>query len=76
MAIGTLAVLAGTANLSAVMTELQIYIFAVMSAFFVPCISTMAVLSRENGWKVALLITVYTLLLGIAIGAMINLIFA
>jgi len=76
MAVGTLAVLAGTADLPAVMTELQIYIFAIMSAFFVPCISTMAVLSRENGWKVALLITVYTLLLGIAIGAMINLLFA
>jgi ferrous iron transport protein B len=76
MAVGTLAVLAGTADLPAVMTGLQIYIFAIMSAFFVPCISTMAVLSRENGWKVALLITVYTLLLGIAIGAMINLLFA
>jgi len=76
MAVGTLAVLAGTADLPAVMTGLQIYIFAVMSAFFVPCISTMAVLSRENGWKVALLVTVYTVLLGIAIGAMINLIFA
>jgi ferrous iron transport protein B len=76
MAVGTLAVLAGTADLSLVMTELQIYIFAVMSAFFVPCISTMAVLSRENGWKVAAMVTVYTVLLGIGIGAMINLIFA
>lgn len=75
MAIGTLAVLAGTAELSTVMTELQIYIFAVMSTLFVPCISTMAVLSRENGWKIALLITVFTVILGIAIGAMINLIF-
>jgi ferrous iron transport protein B len=76
MAVGTLAVLAGTADLSTVMTELQIYIFAVMSVLFVPCISTMAVLSRENGWKVAAAVTVYTVLLGIGIGAMINLIFA
>ncbi|MDD1669066.1 MAG: ferrous iron transport protein B [Methanomicrobiales archaeon] len=76
MAIGTLAVLAGTANLPEVMTGLQIYIFAVMSAFFVPCISTMAVLSRENGRKIALLVVVYTVILGIAIGALINLIFA
>jgi ferrous iron transport protein B len=75
MAVGTLAVLAGTADLSTVMTELQIYIFAVMSTLFVPCISTMAVLSRENGWKIALLITVFTVLLGIGIGAMINLAF-
>jgi len=76
MAVETLAVLAGTANLPAVMTSLQIYIFAVISVLFVPCISTMAVLSRENGWKVAALVTVYTVLLGIAIGAMINFIFA
>jgi hypothetical protein len=36
----------------------------------------MAVLSRENGWKVAALVTLYTVLLGIGIGAMINMIFA
>jgi ferrous iron transport protein B len=76
MAVGTLAVLAGTAALSSVMTGLQIYIFAVMSTLFVPCISTMAVLSRENGWKAAAAVTVYTVLLGIGIGAMINLIFS
>jgi ferrous iron transport protein B len=76
MAIETLAVLAGTANFPLVMSTLQIYLFAVMSTLFVPCISTMAVLSRENGWKVAALITLYTVLLGIGIGAMINLIFA
>jgi ferrous iron transport protein B len=74
MAIETLAVLAGTANLPLAMAPLQIYIFAVMSVLFVPCISTMAVLSRENGWKVAALVTIYTVLLGIGIGAMINLI--
>ncbi|HVP25023.1 MAG TPA: ferrous iron transport protein B [Methanomicrobiales archaeon] len=76
MAIGTLAVLAGTADFPLVMTRLQIYIFALMSTLFVPCISTMAVLSRENGWKAAAMITVYTVLLGIGIGAMINHIFA
>jgi ferrous iron transport protein B len=76
MAIETLAVLAGTANLPLAMTGLQIYIFAVMSALFIPCISTMAVLSRENGWRAAALVTAYTVLLGIGIGAMINLIFA
>jgi ferrous iron transport protein B len=76
MAIETLAVLAGTANLPLALSALQIYIFAIMSALFVPCISTMAVLSRENGWKIAALVTVYTVLLGIGIGAMINLVFA
>ncbi|HTY52142.1 MAG TPA: ferrous iron transport protein B [Methanomicrobiales archaeon] len=76
MAIETLAVLAGTANLPLALSTLQIYIFAVMSTMFVPCVSTMAVLSRENGWKVSALVTAYTVLLGIGIGAIINMAFA
>ena len=76
MAFETLAVLAGTADLSSVMSSLQIYIFAVMSVLFVPCVSTMAVLSRENGWKIAAIVTLYTVLLGIGIGAIINFVFA
>jgi ferrous iron transport protein B len=76
MAVETLAVLAGTADLPLAMSALQIYIFALMSVLFVPCISTMAVLSRENGWRAAALVTAYTVLLGIGFGAMINMIFA
>jgi ferrous iron transport protein B len=76
MAIETLAVLAGTANFPLAMTQVQIYIFALMSALFVPCISTIAVLSRENGRKTAALVTIYTVLLGIVIGALINFMFA
>jgi len=47
-----------------------------MSVLFVPCVSTMAVLSRENGWKIAAIVTLYTVLLGIGIGAIINFVFA
>ena len=72
MAFETLAVLAGTANLPAVMSGLQLYIFAIVSVLFIPCISTIAVLMREVGGRFTLAITAYTVTLGILIGALIN----
>lgn len=73
MAFETLAILAGTADLGSVMTGLQLYIFAIVSVLFVPCVSTIAVLYREMGWKTALMVSAYTLTLGMGIGTVINL---
>jgi ferrous iron transport protein B len=72
MAFETLVILAGTADLSSVMTNLQLYIFAVVSVLFIPCISTIAVLIREMGIRITVAVTVYTVTLGILIGALIN----
>ncbi|MDD1696538.1 MAG: ferrous iron transport protein B [Methanoregula sp.] len=72
LAFETLAVLAGTADLGSVMTSAQLYTFAIVSVLFVPCISTIAVLYRQLGAKIAILISVYTVFLGIMIGAIIN----
>jgi ferrous iron transport protein B len=74
MAFETLVVLAGTANLPAVMMPLQIYTFALISVLFVPCVSTIAVLSREVGYRVAFAVSAYTVALGIAIGAVLHLV--
>ncbi len=68
MAFETLVVLAGTASLDTVMTGVQLYTFAIVSTLFVPCISTIAVLRREIGTRIAALITIYTVALGLAIG--------
>ncbi|HUU76535.1 MAG TPA: ferrous iron transport protein B [Methanoregulaceae archaeon] len=73
MALETLVILAGTADLASVMTGVQLYIFAIVSVLFIPCISTIAVLRREVGIKIAVLVSIYTLFLGIGIGALINL---
>ncbi len=75
MAFETLAVLAGTADLGAVMASSQLYIFAVVSVLFVPCVSTIAVLYREMGLKIAAMVSVYTLTLGMVFGALLNAIF-
>jgi ferrous iron transport protein B len=73
LAFETLAVLSGTADLGSVMTSAQLYIFAIVSVLFIPCISTIAVLYRQLGARIAILISVYTVFLGITIGAIINL---
>jgi ferrous iron transport protein B len=73
LAFETLAVLAGTADLGSVMTSVQLYTFALVSVLFIPCISTIAVLYRQMGAKITILASVYTVLLGMLIGVLINL---
>jgi ferrous iron transport protein B len=72
LAFETLAVLAGTANLAAVMSGVQLYTFAIMSVLFVPCVSTIAVLYRQLGARIAFLASLYSVSLGLFIGALIN----
>ena len=75
MALGTLVILAGTPSLASVMTPVQLYTFAIVNTLFVPCISTIAVLYKQTGLKTVVLVTIFTVLLGIFIGAMIHLAF-
>jgi ferrous iron transport protein B len=72
LAFETLAVLSGTANLGSVMTSVQLYTFAIVSILFVPCISTIAVLYKQLGAKIAILTSVYSLFLGMLTGVLIN----
>ena len=75
MALGALVVLAGTPDLNTVLTQVQLYTWAMIGVLFIPCISTMAVLYRQVGLKTVVLISVYTVILGILVGAIINLLF-
>lgn len=72
MAFETLAILAGTADLGAVLSSLQLYIFAVVTVLFVPCLATITLLLREVGSRITLAITVYTVALGLLIGGLIH----
>ncbi len=72
LAFETLAVLSGTADLGSVMTAVQLYTFAIVSILFVPCISTVAVLYKQLGAKIAILTSAYSLFLGMLIGVLIN----
>ena len=42
----------GTFNIQNVLTHTQILVFVVFVTFYIPCLSTVAVLWREGGWKV------------------------
>lgn len=72
MAFETLIVLAGSASLTSVMSKAEIYTFALVSTLFIPCISTIAVLYREQGLKTTVIISLYTVALGIIIGALLH----
>ena len=70
MAFETLAILAGTADLGAVLSSLQLYIFAIVTVLFVPCLATITVLLREVGSRITLAITFYTVALGLLVGGL------
>jgi ferrous iron transport protein B len=72
MALETLVILAGTANLGTVLTTAQIYIFAVVSVLFIPCIATLAILNKVIGTKMTLVVAAYTFVMGILAGALLN----
>lgn len=65
---------AATASLGDFMTPQQIFVFALVTAVYIPCLATFAVLWREMGWRVTLAVTVSTILLALAVGGGANLI--
>ncbi|MCG7850889.1 MAG: ferrous iron transporter B, partial [Methanosarcinaceae archaeon] len=72
MALEILAVLAGTANFALVMTPLQMYVFAVVTTIYIPCVATIVILKHELGWKDTAGIIAFTASLALVIGALIN----
>jgi len=55
-------------NLLIFMTPLQIFVFALVVTIYIPCVATIAVLGKELGWKNALLIMAFTIILALVIG--------
>jgi ferrous iron transport protein B len=69
MTLLALVALFGTTVFSAVLTPVQLVVFALVTMLYVPCISTILALAQEFGWKRALSITVLETALAIGIGA-------
>jgi len=55
-------------NLLIFMTPLQLFVFALVVTIYIPCVATVAVLGRELGWRNALLIMAFTIILALVIG--------
>ncbi|MDK2892994.1 ferrous iron transport protein B [Methanohalophilus sp.] len=72
MALEILAVLAGTANFLLIMTPLQMYVFAVITTIYMPCVATIAILKHELGSRDTVAISTFTIVLAFTVGAIIN----
>ena len=64
----TLAVLYGTTNFAAIMSPVQLIVLSLVSMLYIPCISVIFVLASEFGWKKALSISVFEIVMAIGIG--------
>lgn len=74
MALQFLVILFGTADLASVMTPEQLFVFALVMATYMPCLSALAAMSREFGWRDALKVTFASMALAFCLGGMANLI--
>ena len=59
----------GSQNLLNFMSPLQIFIFALVVTIYIPCVATVAVLGKELGWKNAITLTLFTIVLAILVGS-------
>ncbi len=71
MALETLAVMAGTWQFNLVMTPLQMYVFAVFTTIYMPCLASITMLKRVLGWSDTLKITALTVLLALLVSGLI-----
>ncbi len=58
----------GAGNLLLFMKPAQIFVYALVNTIYIPCAATIAVLGRELGWRRALAIMGFTIILAIFIG--------
>ena len=71
MALETLAVLAGTAQFNLVFTPLQMYVYAVFTTIYMPCIATVTMIHRIVGLRDTILITALTFILALIVSGLI-----
>lgn len=62
----------GVHNLLSFMTKQQIFIFALVTTLYIPCVATVTVLIKELGWKIAISISLFTITLAIIVGGLAN----
>ncbi|MCL4473019.1 MAG: ferrous iron transport protein B [Actinobacteria bacterium] len=62
-------------NLLLIMDKQQLFVFALVTAIYIPCAATIAALSREMGWVRALVIMAFTVALAVLVGGVVHQIF-
>jgi ferrous iron transport protein B len=74
MALQMLMVLGGTSDLSLVLSDHQMFVFALVMAVFMPCLAAFAVMLKEFGVKSTLMVTSASISLALVMGAVANLV--
>jgi ferrous iron transport protein B len=74
MALQMMMVIAGTSNISLVLTHHQMFVFALVMAVFMPCLATFAVMLKEFGLRNTTIVALTSFSLALAMGAVANLI--
>jgi len=69
MALQMLMVLFGTTNLAIALSPEQMFVYALVMAVFMPCLATIAVLVKEFGVRSTILLSIASISLAIALGA-------
>jgi ferrous iron transport protein B len=75
MALQLLVVLFGTANLAAVMSSDQLFVFALIMATYVPCMAAIGVMVREFGLKDSTKVFLASLIIAFSLGGLAHYIF-
>jgi len=65
-----LATLLGTSNFAAVLNPVQMFVFALVTMLYIPCIPTIGALVKELGWKKAWFITIFEIAFAIVVGGL------
>ncbi len=63
-----LVTIAGTSNLLAFMSPLQLFVYALVITIYVPCLATVSALAHELGWKSSILISIGTFVIALLVG--------
>ncbi|MGD0816867.1 MAG: ferrous iron transport protein B [Methanomassiliicoccales archaeon] len=75
MSLQLLVILFGTANLASVMSPEQLFVFALIMATYVPCMSAMAVMVKEFGLKDSMKVTLASLAIAFSLGGLVHFLF-
>ena len=63
--------LAGTTNLALILSPTQMIVFTLVIMFYIPCVSTIAALVKEFGYRKALYITLFEVVFALLLGGVI-----
>ncbi len=59
-------------NLLLIMSVSQLFVFALVTAIYIPCAATVTALGRELGWKRTAAVSVFTIALAVLMGGLVN----